>query len=59
MTVLVGDKDDLIRRLYVDPLRTVRPDWAVIEIKDGNHITCIMKPQFKEAILDWIRKNSK
>jgi pimeloyl-ACP methyl ester carboxylesterase len=59
MTVLVGDKDDLIRRLYVDPLRTVRPDWPVIEIKDGNHISCIMKPQFKEAIADWIRKNSK
>src|SRR5262249_5569543 len=41
VTVLVGDQDDLVKKLYVEPLRKVRKDWPVVEIKDGNHITCI------------------
>jgi pimeloyl-ACP methyl ester carboxylesterase len=59
MTVLVGGKDDLIRGLYVDPLKKVRDDWPVVEIKDANHIDCILKPQFKEEIASWLKKNSK
>ena len=51
--VLVGDKDDLIKKLYVEPLKKVRDDWPVTEIKDGNHISCIMKQQFKEEIAAW------
>jgi pimeloyl-ACP methyl ester carboxylesterase len=57
--VLVGDKDDLIKKLYVEPLKKVRNDWPVTEIKDANHITCILKPQFKEEIAAWIKKNTK
>jgi pimeloyl-ACP methyl ester carboxylesterase len=59
VTVLVGDKDDLIKRLYVEPLQKVRKDWPVIEIKDANHISCIFKPQFREEIAAWLKKNSK
>jgi pimeloyl-ACP methyl ester carboxylesterase len=59
MMVLVGDKDDLIKKLYVEPLKPVRKDWPVTEIKDGNHITTILKPQFKEEIAAWIKKNTK
>ena len=59
VAVIVGDQDDLILKLYVDPLRQVRKDWPVIEIKDGNHITCVLRPQFKEEIAAWVKKNSK
>jgi pimeloyl-ACP methyl ester carboxylesterase len=59
MTVLVGDKDDLIIKLYVEPLKKLRADWPVVEIKDGNHITCILKPQFRDEIAAWLKKNTK
>jgi pimeloyl-ACP methyl ester carboxylesterase len=59
VTILVGDKDDLIKRLYVAPLQRVRKDWLVLEIKDANHISCILKPQFREEIVAWLKKNSK
>jgi len=38
VTVLIGDKDGFIKKLYVAPLQEVRKDWPVIEIKDANHI---------------------
>ena len=59
VAVLVGDKDNLIKRLYVEPVKKVRTDWPVVEIKDANHISCIMKPQFKEEIAAWLKKNRK
>jgi pimeloyl-ACP methyl ester carboxylesterase len=59
VTVLVGNKDDLIKWLYVEPLQQVRKDWPVVEIKDGNHISCIMKPQFRDEIAAWLKKNAK
>jgi pimeloyl-ACP methyl ester carboxylesterase len=59
VTVLVGDKDDLIKKLYVEPLQRVRKDWPVIEIKDANHITCIFKQPFREEIEAWLKKNTK
>ena len=58
VTVLVGDKDDLIKKLYVEPVEKVRPDWPVVEIKGANHITCVLKPQFREEIAAWLKKNS-
>jgi pimeloyl-ACP methyl ester carboxylesterase len=57
VTVLVGEKDDLIKRLYVAPLQKVRKDWPVVEIKDADHISCILKPQFREEIAAWLKKN--
>jgi pimeloyl-ACP methyl ester carboxylesterase len=59
VAVIVGDKDDLIKKLYVEPLQKVRKDWPVTEIKDGDHLTCIIQPGFKEAIAAWLKKNTK
>jgi pimeloyl-ACP methyl ester carboxylesterase len=56
VTVLVGDDDGLILKLYVEPLKKVRKDWPVVEIKGGNHISCIMKPQFRDEIQKWLAK---
>ena len=53
--VLIGDKDDL-KKLYVEPLKPIRKDWPVVEIKDANHLTCVGKPQFKEEIQKWLAK---
>ncbi len=53
VVILFGDHDDL-RKLYVEPLKRVRKDWPVIEIQGANHITCILKPQFKEEIRKWL-----
>ena len=51
--ILFGDRDGL-KKGYVEPLLRVRKDWPVIEIKDADHITCILKPQFKEEIRKWL-----
>jgi hypothetical protein len=37
----------------------VGKDWPVVEIKGANHISCIFKQQFREAIAAWLKKNSK
>ena len=58
VAVLVGDKDDLIKKLYVAPLQKVRDDWPVIEIKDADHISCAFKKQFREELATWLAKNS-
>ena len=57
--VIVGDKDEHIAKLYVEPLRKARPDWPIVEIKDASHITCVLRPQFKEEIASWLKKNTK
>ena len=54
--IIVGDRDPT-KRLYVTPLQQVRKDWPVIEIKDAGHLNCIVKPQFKEAIAEWLSKD--
>jgi pimeloyl-ACP methyl ester carboxylesterase len=59
VTVLIGDKDDLVNKLYVEPLQKVRKDWPVVEIKNGDHLTCILRPQFRDEIAAWIKKNTK
>jgi pimeloyl-ACP methyl ester carboxylesterase len=56
--ILVGDRD-IVKRLYVMPLRKVRTDWPVVEIEDADHFSCILRPQFREEIAAWVRKNSK
>jgi hypothetical protein len=35
----------------------VRPDWPIVQIPDADHITCILKPQFQEEIVRWLKKN--
>ena len=59
VAVLVGEQDELIKELYIEPMRRVRKDWPVIEIAEANHISCIFKPQFQREIAAWLRKNSK
>ena len=59
MIVLVGADDHLIQRLYIEPLRSIRPDWRVVEIADANHLTCIAKPEFREQLVGWLDKNAK
>lgn len=54
--IIVGDRDPT-KRLYVAPLERSRKDWPVIEIKDAGHLNCIAKPQFKEALADWLSKH--
>jgi pimeloyl-ACP methyl ester carboxylesterase len=57
MTVLIGDGDRLIQRLYVAPLQAVRKDWPVIEIQGANHLTCILKPQFQDELLASLKRS--
>ncbi len=58
VVVLIGENDGL-KNLYAEPLKRVRKDWAVIEIKDANHLTCIARPQFREEIHKWLSEQSK
>jgi hypothetical protein len=59
VAVLVGDGNNLIKRLYIEPLQRVRKDWPVVVIKGANHLACILKPQFREEIVAWLKKNTK
>ena len=54
--ILVGDRDP-VKKLYVAPLRAVRSDWPVIEIRGAGHVNCIVKKQFIEEIVQWVDKN--
>jgi pimeloyl-ACP methyl ester carboxylesterase len=56
--VLVGDRD-IVKPLYVEPLQKIRKEWPVVEIKDSDHLSCMVQPQFREEIAAWVRKNSK
>jgi pimeloyl-ACP methyl ester carboxylesterase len=54
-TVIIGDQDPLKRT--VEPLRDLRPDWPVVEIKSANHLSCIWKKEFAGEIVTWLAKN--
>lgn len=56
--ILFGANDGL-RHAYVPPLTRVRPDWKVIEIPDGNHLTCLIRPPFKQELRKWLDANGK
>ena len=55
--VLVGAQDP-VKDMYIAQLRPVRKDWPIVEIADAGHFNCIMKPEFRRAIGDWVRKNA-
>lgn len=57
-TVLVGDRDPM-RRLYVAPLQTIRPDWPVSLIAEAGHLNCVIKSQFKEELKKWLERNAR
>jgi pimeloyl-ACP methyl ester carboxylesterase len=56
VSIIVGDRDPC-RRLYVEPLVRVRPDWPEHLIKDAGHLNCIMKPEFKAQIEAALARN--
>jgi pimeloyl-ACP methyl ester carboxylesterase len=58
VVILFGEKD-FLKKGYVEPLQKLRKDWQVIEIKDGDHVSCILKPQFREEIHKWLTRNVK
>ena len=43
MTVLIGENDRLVPKQSLEALTAARPDWPVVEIKDANHLTCVVK----------------
>src|SRR5437899_2485287 len=55
--VIVGDHDP-VRGMYVEPLKTMRPDWPVKVVPDAGHITCITQPEFRDDILKWLSDRS-
>jgi len=54
--VVVGEKDPC-RRMYVDPLRQIRPDIPVQIVPGAGHIACILKPEFKTDLNTALSKN--
>lgn len=48
--IIIGDKDP-VKKLYVEPLEVIRPDWPVTTIPGAGHIVCVMKPEFREAVV--------
>jgi pimeloyl-ACP methyl ester carboxylesterase len=55
--MIIGEQDRL-KAVYVDPLSKIHPDWPVVEIRDADHISCILKPQFREEIAAWLKKHT-
>ena len=58
MTVLVGSDDRVVKKLYIDPLKEIRPDWSVVEIKGGGHFTTIVKQQFRDELAASLKKHA-
>ncbi len=49
VTVIVGDRDPC-KRMYVQPLKELRPDVTVHVIEGAGHLTCVAKPEFKDLL---------
>ena len=58
MKVLVGADDRVIKDLYIKPMKKVRPDWSIVEIKGGGHFTTIVKEQFRNELAAWLKQNA-
>jgi pimeloyl-ACP methyl ester carboxylesterase len=57
--ILAGERDEVVKKLYVEPLRAVRKDWRVVTIRSANHLNFHSKPQFKEEIAKWLAKQAR
>lgn len=55
--VIFGDRDP-IKAGYAGPLARVRPDWRVVEVRDADHLSCVVKPQFRDALAAWLAENA-
>jgi pimeloyl-ACP methyl ester carboxylesterase len=51
--IIIGDKDP-VKKLYVQPLEAIRPDWPVTTIPGAGHILCVMKPLFRETVANTV-----
>ncbi len=58
VAMLIGGNDGL-KALYVEPAKKAQKNWPVIEIEGANQINCILKPQFRDEIAAWLKKDSK
>jgi pimeloyl-ACP methyl ester carboxylesterase len=56
VTVIIGEQDGLNQRTVM-PLRQVRPDWPVVEVKGAGHMSCIWNKEFRNALVAWLDKN--
>lgn len=56
--VIVGDRDP-VKRMYVEPLERIRPDWPVKLVPDSGHLNAIMQKEFREDIQQWLSHHSK
>jgi len=57
-SIIVGDRDP-VDKLYVVPLTRIRPEWPVTKIAGAGHITCVIKPDFRDAVVKAIAKFEK
>ena len=57
VTIIVGDRDPC-RRVYVEPLRRIRPDWPEHVVADAGHLVCVLKPDFKAQLAAAIDQHS-
>jgi pimeloyl-ACP methyl ester carboxylesterase len=53
--VIVGEEDDL-EKMYVEPLRKVRPDVPVHLIAGANHFNCVAKPDFWKQLQNCLQQ---
>jgi pimeloyl-ACP methyl ester carboxylesterase len=54
--VVVGERDPC-RRMYVEPLISLRPEIPVQVVANAGHIICIMKPEFKPDLNAALSRN--
>lgn len=47
--LIAGDRDPC-ERMYIAPLKHVRPDWPECRIPDAGHLNCIFKQEFKDRL---------
>lgn len=53
MSLIVGGNDPL-KNSSVEPLKAARPDVPMTVVEGATHISCIAKPEFKEAISKYL-----
>lgn len=51
---IICGSHDPVKKMYIEPLVNLRPDWPLVKIEGAGHITCIMKDQFKQELLKWL-----
>jgi len=49
VSLAAGDHDPC-RKLYIEPLVKVRPDWPLTLIEGAGHLTCVAKEPFRDAV---------